>query len=112
MAEPVSLEDVNRRIGELVREYYTMKPDDARVADIVSELSRLLSLSGALKKSKTRLAVAATRFPTLEALYREMDSVARDIAETPRSDPRRHALVDELTAFTILADRVRREKKE
>ena len=118
MAEPVSLEVVNRRIGELVSEYDKMKRDDSRVAGVLGELSRLSSLRTALKKirqqirqvPKTRLAIASAGFQTLDALYQGMDSLARQIAETPRNEPHRAELIDELTRLNILADAVKKGK--
>jgi hypothetical protein len=116
MAEPVSLVIINRRIGELVREYDATKRDDPRVADILAEISRLNSLSTTLKRirqetkqiPKTRLAIAGAGFSTLEGLYREMDSLARQIAETPRNRHRAE-LIDELTRLSILAESVKKE---
>jgi len=44
MAEPVSLDVINRRIGELVREYDAMKRDDPHVLAICQERLSILGL--------------------------------------------------------------------
>jgi hypothetical protein len=118
MAEPVSLAVVNQRIEELVCEYEATNSDDPQAADILAELSRLIGLSTALRRirqetkhvPKNRLAIARAGFPTIEALYREMDNIARQIAETPRSQ-HRIELIDQLTRLCLLADSANKEKE-
>jgi hypothetical protein len=120
MAEPLTtLAVVNQRMYELIREYDALPSNHLRAAEILEELSEFSVVRAELQKieskvkafSKAGLVMPAAEFPTIEALYRRINSVARQIAETRRDDPRRQDPVNELTRLSILADSLKKEKE-
>ena len=113
MAEPVSLEIVTKRMGALVREYDTaIRRNDVRAPAVLEEIAQLNVVRNELKKvgSQVKLGhgsrpiAAPGEFPTIEALFRRMETLARQIAEMPREHPERHNIVNELTGLAMIAD--------
>ena len=95
MDEPTSLKFVNRRIGELTKEYAIAHTTDARTSVIVEELSQLSIVRDELKKIQGKVYTTAqsTERPKIETLFREMDKLARQIAETRRENRDRCEIV-------------------
>ena len=81
MDEPTSLKFVNRRIGELTKEYAAAQTTHARTSAIVEELSQLSIVRDELKKiqGKVYTAEQPTERPKIETLFREMDKLARQM---------------------------------
>jgi len=115
MVNPISLKAVNQRIDELIRQYDTLGLNDRRGPDTIEELSQLNVVRDELEKVHgkvqtdrvARFMIPDAEFPTLEALYSRMDSLAQQIAETPRDDPCRPDIVNELTCLSMLAHSVK-----
>jgi len=112
MDEPTSLKFVNRRIGELTKKYAAAQTADARTSAIVEELSQLSIVRDELKKiqGKVYTAEQPTERPKIETLFREMDKLARQIAETRRENRDRSEIVNEITRLSFLADSLSKSK--
>ena len=102
MDEPTSLKFVNRRIGELTKEYAAAQTTDARTSE---ELSQLSMVRDELKKIQRKVYTAEqpTERPKIETLFREMDKLARQMTETRRENRDRSQIVNEITrlAFSL-----------
>jgi hypothetical protein len=100
---------VNRRIGELTKEYATAHTTDARTSE---ELSQLSMVRDELKKIQRKVYTAEqpTERPKIETLFREMDKLARQIAETRRKNRDRSQIVNEITRLSFLADSLSKSK--
>jgi hypothetical protein len=87
MDEPTSLKFVNRRIGELTKEYAAAHTH-ARTSAIFEELSQLSIIRDELKKIQRKVYTAEqpTERPKIETLFREMDKLARQMTETRREN--------------------------
>jgi uncharacterized coiled-coil DUF342 family protein len=111
MDEPTSLKFVNRRIGELTKEYAAAQTH-ARTSGIVEELSQLSTVRDDLKKIQEKVYTAEqpTERPKIETLFREMDKLARQIAETRRENRDRCEIVNEITRLSFLADSLSKSK--
>jgi uncharacterized coiled-coil DUF342 family protein len=112
MDEPISLKFVNRRIGELTKKYAAAQTADARTSAIVEELSQLSIVRDELKKTQRKIYTAEqpTERPKIETLFREMDKLARQIAETRRENRDRCEIVNEITRLSFLADSLSKSK--
>ena len=112
MDEPTSLKFVNMRIGKLTKEYAAAQTTDARTLAIVEELSQLSIVRDELKKiqGKVYTAEQPTERPKIETLFREMDKLARQIAETRRENRDRCEIVNEITRLSFLADSLSKSK--
>jgi len=51
-------------------------------------------------------------FNAIEAVYHRMDRLARDVAATPRGDPRRLEIIEDMTRLSILADSVKKKSAD
>jgi hypothetical protein len=111
MDEPTSLKFVNRRIDELTKEYAAAETH-ARTAAIFEELSQLSIVRDELKKIQRKVYTAEqpTERPKIETLFREMDKLARQIAETRRENRDRCEIVNEITRLSFLADSLSKSK--
>ena len=87
MDEPTSLKFVNRRIGELTKEYAAAHTT-ARTLVIVEELSQLSIVRAELRKIKRKVYTAKqpTERAKIETLFREMDKLARQMTEPRREN--------------------------
>ena len=111
MDEPTSLKFVNRRIGELTKEYGAAQTH-ARTSAIFEELSQLSIVRDELKKiqGKVYTAEQPTERPKIEMLFREMDKLARQMTETRRENRDRSEIVNEITRLSFLADSLSKSK--
>ena len=105
MDESTSLKFVNRRIGELTKEYAAAQTH-ARTSAIFEELSQLSIVRDELKKTQRKIYTAEqpTERPKIETLFREMDKLARQMTETRRENRDRSEIVNEITRLSFLAD--------
>src|SRR5258708_936560 len=112
MDEPTSLKFVNRRIGELTKEYAAAHTTDARTSVIVEELSQLSIVRDELKKIQGKVYTAAqsTERPKIETLFREMDKLSRQMTETRRENRDRSEIVNEITRLSFIADSLSKSK--
>ena len=111
MDEPTSLKFVNRRIGELTKEYAAAQTH-ARTSAIFEELSQLSIVRDELKKIQRKVYTAEqpTERPKIETLFREMDKLARQMTETRRENRDRSEIVNEITRLSFLADSLSKSK--
>jgi len=119
VAEFNTLGFLTERIGELIRDYNTVLMNDRGGAGLLDELSRLSVLRDELKnvartkqQAKNRLVMPPAEFSTIEAVYHRMDGLARDDVATPRGDPRRLKMIEEMARLGILADSVKKKGAE
>ena len=112
MEDPTSLKFVNRRIGELTKEYAAAHTTDARTWVIVEELSQLSIVRDELKKIQGKVYTAAqsTERPKIETLFRDMDKLARQMTETRRENRDRSEIVNEITRLSFIADSLSKSK--
>ena len=111
MDEPTSLKFVNRRIGELTKEYAAAQTH-ARTSAIFEELSQLSIVRDELKKIQRKVYTAEQSIerPKIETLFREMDKLARQMTETRRENRDRSEIVNEITRLSFLADSLSKSK--
>lgn len=110
MIEPVRLRALNRRMAELTH-YCELQKNNPRKA-VLDEISELKVIRDELRKIQQRAAERpqytsrslAKEFPTLEALLLRLNAVARQIAKTPKDDPYRPDLLNEITRLSLAAD--------
>ena len=111
---------LTERIGKLIHEYNTaLEENDRDAAGLLDELSQLSFLRDELKnvartkqQAKNRLVMPRAEFNTIEAVYQRMDRLAREVAATPRGDPRRLEIIEDMTRLSILADSVTKKGVE
>jgi hypothetical protein len=110
---------LTERIGELIRDYNTVLMNGRGGAGLLDELSRLSVLRNEVKnvahtkqQAKNRLVMPPAKFSTIDAVYRRMDGLARDVAATPRGDPRRLKMIEEMARLGILAESVKKNGDE
>jgi len=107
MVEPASLKFLNERIAEL-----TKQCESRENRAILEELSELTIIRDELKKIQQRTADRPEQlsqhlpkeFPSLEALVHQLNSLALQIAKTPKDDPRRSDLLNEITSLCLITD--------
>ena len=117
MVEPVSLRALNRRMAELLHRC-ELERDRPRKA-VLDELSELNIIRDELRKIQQRAAerpryssvslskeFPTLEFPTLEALLLRLNTVAQKIAKTPKDDPHRPELLNEITRLSLAADAI------
>ena len=112
MIEPVSVRALNRRMAELIHccEVQKNQPRKA-VLDEISELNVILD---ELRKIQQRAAERPQQvsrwlpkeFPTIDALLLRLNAVAQQIAKTPKDDPYRPELLNEITRLSFAADSI------
>ena len=107
MVEPATLKFLNERIAEL-----TKQCEGRENRAILEELSELTIIRDELKKIQQRTADRPDQslrhlpkeFPTLEALAHQLNSLALQIAKTPKDDLRRSELLNEITSLCLITD--------
>ena len=110
MVDPATLNSLNKRIAELIRQYENQK-NRPRGA-ILEELSELAVVRDELKKLQQRAVdrpeqlsgCLPNEFSSLGALVHRLNSIARQIAKTPKDNPRRPELLNEITRLCLVAD--------
>jgi hypothetical protein len=118
VAEFDGLKFLNERIDELILEYNTALMNDGRVSELLDELSRLCVLRGELKKTrsitdeeeKNSPVMPPIEFSNLDAVYRRIDELAREVADLPRANPRRLQIIEEMARLSIFAESVKKEE--
>jgi hypothetical protein len=119
VAEFDGLKFLNERIGELILEYNTaLMNNDRRVTELLDELSRLCVLRDELKKTqsitneeeKNSLVIPRIEFSNPDAVYRSIEWLAREVADTPRANPRRLQLIEEIARLSIFVKSVKKEE--
>ena len=111
MPSPVVLKMVNKRLAELTRQYTAIRKGDPRALAIAEELSQVGTVRDEIQRIQEKLGRSGqpprslpSESPTVETLLRRMDKLARQFAETPRGDPGRSEIVNEITRLSFLAD--------
>ena len=112
MIEPVSLRALNRRMAELLHRCEVQK-NQARKAEL-DEISELNVIRDELRKIQQRAAdrpqhvsrCLPKEFPTIDALLLRLNAVAQQIAKTPKDDPYRPELLNEITRLSFAADAI------
>ena len=112
MIEPVSLRALNRRMAELLHRCELQKtPPRKAVLDEISELNvvrdelRKIQQRAAERPQHTSMSLSK-EFPTIEAFLFRLNAVARQIAKTPKDDPHRPELLNEITRLSLAADAI------
>jgi hypothetical protein len=121
MPESFTLKTIDRRITALTRQYDAVRrtQNDLTAAAILEQLSALTMVRTELEKAEHKQKIVGnaqiltrSEFPTLAALVRHMDTLARQIAEMPRDDAARADIVNEITRLAMIADSVDRKKDD
>ena len=112
MIEPVSLRALNRRMAELLH-HCELQKDRSRKA-VLDEISELNVIRDELRKIQQRAAerpqytsiFLSKEFPTIEAFLLRLNAVAQQIVKTPKSDPHRPELLNEITRLSLAAEAI------
>jgi hypothetical protein len=111
MIEPVSLRALNRRMAELLHHCELQKNPRKAVLDEISELN---VIRDELRKIQQRAAEGlrynstsfSKEFPTIDTFLLRLNAVAQKIAKTPKDDPHRPELLNEITRLSFAADAI------
>ena len=111
MLSPIVLKIVNKHLAELSRKYIAIRKGDPRAVAIAEELSRVTTVRDEIQRIWDKLGRSGapprhlpSESPTVEPLLRQMDKLARQFAETPREDPLKSEIANEITRLSFLAD--------
>ena len=115
MPSPVVLKMVNRRLAKLTRQYTAIRrKGDPRALAIAEELSQVGTVRDEIQRIQEKLGRSDKPPRSLPSesptLLRRMDKLAREFAETPRGDPGRSEIVNEITRLSFLADSLFKSK--
>ena len=114
MPSPVVLKMVNKRLAELTRQYTAIRKGDPRALAIAEELSQVGTVRDEIQRIQEKLGRSGQPPRSLPSesptLLRRMDKLARQFAETPRGDPGRSEIVNEITRLSFLADSLFKSK--
>ena len=107
MVEPATLKFLNERIAELTKQY-----ENRGNRAVLEELSELTTIRDELTKIQQKTAdrpeQLSRRLPkeflSLEALGRQLNSLARQLAEISRDDPHRPDVLNEITTLCLITD--------
>ena len=110
MIEPTSLRVLNRRMAELLHRCELQKNRPRKA--ILDEISELNVIRDELRKIQQQAAERPQHisrslpreFPTIKALLLRLNTVAQQIAKTPKDDPHRPELLNEITRLSLAAD--------
>ena len=111
MTESAALKFLNKRIAKLVRQRETLTNPPRRI--ILEELSELAVIRDELRKIQQEAAAEANRqisphlpkeFPSVSALVHRLNSIAKQIVNTQKTDRRRPELLNEMTRLCLVAD--------
>jgi hypothetical protein len=109
MIEPTGLKLLNKRMAELLHscELRKNRPSNA-ILDELFELNivrdELQKIQHAADRHPQISVYLSKEFPTIDSLLLHLHSVARQIATTPKDDPRRAELLNEITRVSLAAD--------
>jgi hypothetical protein len=105
------LKMVNRHLAKLSRKYIAIRKGDPRAVAIAEELSQVTAVRDEIQKIWEKLGRSSSsprslpsESPTVETLLRQMDELAHQFAETPREDPLKSEIANEITRLSFLAD--------
>ena len=106
------LKMVNRHLAKLTRQYTaTQKKGNPRALAIAEELSQVGTVRDQIQRIHEKLGRSGqprrslpSESPTVETLLRQMDKLARQFAATPREDPLKSEIANEITRLSFLAD--------
>jgi len=111
MLPPIVLKMVNKHLAELSRKYTAIRKGDPRAVAIAEELSQVTTVRDEIQKIWEKLGRSSSsprslpsESPTVETLLRQMDELAHQFAETPREDPLKSEIANEITRLSFLAD--------
>jgi len=112
MIEPVSLRALNRRMAELLHRCEVQKTPPRKA--VLDEISELNVVRDELRKIQQRAAERpqytsmsrSKEFPTIEAFLFRLNAVAQQIAKTPKDDPHRPELLNEITRLSLAAEAI------
>ena len=111
MLSPIVLKMVNKHLAELSRKYTAIRKRDPRAVAIAEELSQVITVRDEIQRIWEKLGRSGapprnlpSESPTVETLLRRMDKLARQFAETPREDPLKPEIANEITSLSFLAD--------
>jgi hypothetical protein len=107
MVEPATLKFLNERIAELTKQY-----ENRGNRAVLEELSELTTIRDELTKIQHRTAdrpeQLSRRLPkeflSLEALGRQLNGLARQLAEISKDDPHRPDVLNEITTLCLITD--------
>jgi hypothetical protein len=107
MVEPSTLKFLNERIAELTKQYESR--DNRAILEELSELTVIRDELGKIQQITADKAEQMSRylpkeFSNLGALLHQLDSLALQIAKTPKDDPRRSGLLNEITSLCLITD--------
>ena len=102
-------------LAELTRQYTATRNGDPRALAIAEELSQVGTVRDEIQRIHEKLGRSGQppRSSPSESpltLLRRMDKLARQFAETPRGDPGRSEIVNEITRLSFLADSLFKSK--
>ena len=117
MLYPLVLKMMNRRLAKLTQEYTAIRKGDPRALAIAEELSQVGTIRDEIQRihgkvgrsGQPRRGLPSER-PIVETLLRRMDKLARQFAETPRENPVRSEIVNDITRLSFLADSLYKSK--
>jgi L-2-hydroxyglutarate oxidase LhgO len=105
------LKMVNRHLAKLSRKYIAIRKGDPRAVAMAEELSQVTTVRDEIQKILVKLGRSSltprslpSESPTVETLLRQMDELAHQFAETPREDPLKSEIANEITRLSFLAD--------
>ena len=109
MIEPTGLKLLNKRMAELLRGRELRKNRLCKtILDELFELNivrdELQKIQQAAERHPQISVYLSKEFPTIESLLLHLHSVARQLATTPRDDPCRVELLNEITRVSLAAD--------
>ncbi len=114
MPSPVVWKMVNKRLAELTRQYTAIRKGDPRALAIAEELSQVGTVRDEIQRIQEKLGRSGQPPRSLPSesptLLRRMDKLARQFAETPRGDPGRSEIINEITRLSFLADSLFKSK--
>jgi hypothetical protein len=105
------LKMVNNHLAKLTRQYTATQKGHPRALAIAEELSQIGTVRDEIQRIHEKLERSGqpprslpSESPTVETLLQRLDKLARQFAETPREDPRKSEIVNEITRLSFLAD--------
>ena len=108
---------VNRHLAKLTRQYTATQKGHPRALAIAEELSQVGTVRDEIQRIHEKLEQSGqpprslpSESPTVETLLRRLDKLARQFAATPREDPRKSEIANEITRLSFLADSLFKSK--
>jgi len=111
------LKMVNNHLAKLTRQYTATQKGHPRALAIAEELSQVGTVRDEIQRIHEKLEQSGqpprslpSESPTVETLLRRLDKLARQFAATPREDPRKSEIANEITRLSFLADSLFKSK--